>query len=140
MALSADRAVEVQGLSEKIPVVLTASITYYKGSILCFTAAGGLAIKAADTAAYGKLAGVLTKGVVAPASPATNAELEIGKIWIPFASAAQADVGDFVYATDDGTIAMSATNADPIGVVVAVRVGVASLVDFRKGCPKTALA
>jgi hypothetical protein len=140
MALSADRAVEVQGLSEKIPVVLTASITYYKGSILCFTAAGGLAIKAADTAAYGKLAGVLTKGVVAPASPATNAEIEIGKIWIPFASAAQADVGDFVYATDDGTIAMSATNADPIGVVVAVRVGVASLVDFRKGCPKTALA
>ena len=140
MALSADRAVETQGLTEKIPVVLTASITYYKGSILCFTAAGGLAIKAADTAAYGKLAGVLTKGVVAPASPATNAELEIGKIWIPFASAAQADVGDFVYATDDGTIAMSATNADPIGVVVAVRVGVASLVDFRKGCPKTALA
>jgi hypothetical protein len=140
MALSADRAVEVQGLSEKIPVVLTASITYYKGSILCFTAAGGLAIKAADTAAYGKLAGVLTKGVVAPASPATNAELEIGKIWIPFASAAQADVGDFCYATADDTIAMSATNADPIGVVVAVRVGVASLVDFRKGCPKTALA
>jgi len=140
MALSADRAVEVQGLSEKIPVVLTASITYYKGSILCFTAAGGLAIKAADTAAYGKLAGVLTKGVVAPASPATNAEIEIGKIWIPFASAAQADVGDFVYATADDTIAMTATNADPIGVVVAVRVGVASLVDFRKGIPKTALA
>jgi hypothetical protein len=140
MALSADRAVEVSGLSEKIRVVLTASITYYKGSILCFTAAGGLAIKAADTAAYGKLAGVLTKGVVAPASPATNAEIEIGKVWIPFASAAQADVGDFCYATDDGTIAMSATNADPIGVVVEVRVGVASLVDFRKGCPKTALA
>jgi hypothetical protein len=140
MALSADRAVEVQGLSEKIPVVLTASITYYKGSILCFTAAGGLAVKAADTAAYGKLAGVLTKGVVAPASPATNAEIEIGKIWIPFASAAQADVGDFVYATADDTIAMTATNADPIGVVVAVRVGVASLVDFRKGIPKTALA
>jgi hypothetical protein len=35
---------------------------------------------------------------------------------------------------------MTATNADPIGVVVAVRVGVASLVDFRKGIPKTALA
>jgi len=139
MALSADRAVEVSGLSEKIRVTLTASITYYKGSILCFTAAGGLAIKAADTAAYGKLAGVLTKGVVAPASPATVAEIEIGKVWIPFASAAQADVGDYVYATDDGTIAMSATNADPIGVVVDVRVGVASLVDFRKGITKTAL-
>jgi len=140
MALSADRAVEVSGLSERIRVLLTASITYYKGSILCFTAAGGLAIKAADTAAYGKLAGVLTKGVVAPASPATYAEIEVGKVWIPFASAAQADVGDFVYATDDGTIAMSATNSDPIGIVVDVRVGVASLVDFRKGCPKTALA
>ena len=140
MALSADRAVEVSGLSEKIRVVLTPSITYYKGSILCFTAAGGLAIKAADTAAYGKLAGVLTKGAVAPASPAMSAEIEVGKIWIPFASAAQADVGDYVYATADDTIAMSATNADPIGIVVEVRVGVASLVDFRKGITKTALA
>jgi hypothetical protein len=35
---------------------------------------------------------------------------------------------------------MSATNSNPIGVVVAVRVGVASLVDFRKGIVKTALA
>jgi hypothetical protein len=35
---------------------------------------------------------------------------------------------------------MSATNADPIGIVVDVRVGVASLVDFRKGIVKTALA
>ena len=140
MALSADRAVEVSGLTEKIKVVLTASVTYYKGSILMFTAAGGLAIKAADTAAYGKLCGVLTKGVVVPASPAVNAEVEIGKIWIPDAGAAQADVGDYCYATGDDTIAMSATNADPCGVVVDVRVGVARLVDFRKGIVKTALA
>ena len=139
MALSADRNYEVSGLSEKIRVLLTPSITYYKGGILCFTAAGGLAIKAADTAAYGKLAGVLTKGVVVGAT-SVYAEIEIGKIWIPFASAALADVGDYVYATADDTIAMSATNADPIGVVVDVRVGVASLVDFRKGITKTALA
>jgi hypothetical protein len=140
MALSADRAVEVQGLTEKIPVVLTPSVTYYKGSILAFTAAGGLAIKPTDVVNQGHLAGVLTKGAVAPASPAMSAELEVGKIWIPFASAAQADVGDYVYATDDGTISMTATNSNPIGVVVAVRVGVASLVDFRKGIVKTALA
>jgi hypothetical protein len=76
---------------------------------------------------------------VAPATPATYAEIEIGKVWIPFASAAQADVGDYCYATADDTIAMSATNADPCGVVVDVRVGVASLVDFRKGIVKTAL-
>jgi hypothetical protein len=140
MALSADRAVEVSGLSEKIHVVLTASVTYYKGSILAFTAAGGLAIKAADTAAYGKLVGVLTKGVVAPASPAVNAEIEVGKVWIPDAGAAQADVGDYCYATADDTIAMSATNADPCGVVVDVVVGVKRLVDFRKGVNKLALA
>jgi hypothetical protein len=138
MALSADRAVEVSGLSEKIRVLLTPSITYYKGSILAFTAAGGLAIKAADTAAYGKLCGVLTKGVVVGAT-SVYAEIEIGKVWIPFASAALADVGDYCYATADDTIAMSATNADPCGIVVDVRVGVASLVDFRKGIPKTAL-
>jgi hypothetical protein len=140
MALTADRAVEVSGLTEKIRVLLTASITYFKGSILCFTAAGGLAIKAADTAAYGKLAGVLTKGVVVPASPAVYAEIEVGKVWIPDAGAAQADVGDYCYTTADDTVAMSATNADPCGIVVDVRVGVARLVDFRKGIVKTALA
>ncbi len=140
MALSADRGYEVSGLTEKIRVTLTASVTYYKGGILTVIPATGLAIKSADTATYGHLAGVLTKGVVAPASPATTAELEIGKIWIPFASAAQADVSKPVYATADDTIAMSAANADPIGIVVDVRVGVASLVDFRKGITKTALA
>jgi len=139
MALSADRAVEVSGLTEKIPVVLTPSVTYYKGSVLVFTAAGGLAIKPTDVVNVGHLAGVLTKGAVAPASPAMSAELEVGKVWLPFTSAAQADVGDYAYATDDGTIAMSATNANPIGKVVAVRVGVASLVDLRTGIVKTAL-
>ena len=138
--ITADRAYETQGLTEKLPVVLTASITYYKGGILVFTAAGGLAIKPTDVANQGARAGVLTKGVIAPASPATNAEIEIGNIWFPFAAAAQADVGDFVYATDDATISKTATNSDPIGQIVAVRVGVSALVDLTEGVPKTALA
>jgi hypothetical protein len=139
MALAKDTPYEVQGQSELLRVLLTPSITYYKGCILALTAAGGLAIKQTDVAAQGGTAGVLTEGVVVGAT-SVYASIERGRVWIPFASAAQANVGDYVYATDDGTISMSATNSDPIGKVIDVRVGVASLVDFRCGLPKTALA
>jgi hypothetical protein len=140
MALTADRNYETSGLTEKLRVLLTASDIYYKGAIVVFTAAGGLAIVASDTAALGKLAGVMVKHVEPGAATDVYAEIEVGKIWIPFSGAAQADVGDYVYATADDTIAKTATNSDPIGLIVDVRVGVAALVDFRKGITKTALA
>jgi hypothetical protein len=61
-------------------------------------------------------------------------------VWIPFASAAQADVGDFIYATDDAVISKTATNSDPIGKAIDARVGISLLVDLTLGLPKTALA
>lgn len=138
MALSADRPYMVRGESRIIKVILTAGVTYYKGSILNVTA-GGLGIKAADTAGIGHFSGVLTKGKVATSADNIG-ELEIGTIFIPFASAAQADVGDRVYATADDTIAMSATNANPCGRVEDAHVGVGSWVNFEQGIEKTALA
>ena len=114
MAFAKDTPYEVQGVSELLRVLLTPSVTYYKGCILQLTAAGGLAIKAGDVAAQGGTSGVLTEGVVV-GSTSVYASIERGRVWIPFASAAQANVGDYVYATDDGTISMSATNSDQIG-------------------------
>ena len=140
MALTVDRPYEVQGVSELMRVLLTASDIYYKGAIVNLTAAGGLAIVASDTAAQGGTSGVITDQVTALATPALYAAIERGRVWIPFAAAAQADVGDYVYATADDTIAKSASNADPIGKIIDVRVGVSALVDFRCGLPKTALA
>jgi len=139
MALSADRPYETSGEMESVRVKMTTNDIYYKGAIVNVTAAGGLGIVASDTANQGAFSGIVTKQLD-NTGKTEYAEIEIGKVWVPFASAAQADVGDFVYATADDTIAKTATNADPCGKIVDVRVGVAALVDFRLGVPKTALA
>lgn len=139
MPLSADRPYETSGFMESVRVKMTTNDIYYKGAIVNVTAAGGLGIVASDTVNQGAFSGIVTKQLD-NTGKTEYAEIEIGKVWIPFASAAQADVGDVVYATADDTIAKSATNADPCGRIVDVRVGVAALVDFRLGLPKTALA
>lgn len=139
MALSADRPYETSGAMSAVRVKMTTNDIYYKGAIVNVTAAGGLGIVASDTANQGVLSGIVTKQLD-NTGKTEYAEIEIGKVWIPDAAAAQADVGDYCYATADDTIAMSATNADPCGVVVDVRVGVARLVDFTRSVKKLALA
>lgn len=140
MSLAADRKVKVQGQSRLVRVLLTAADTYFKGAIVNVTAAGGLAIVASDTANQGSFSGVITEHVEVASGETKYTDIEVGRVWIPFASAAQADVGDFCYATADDTIAKSATNADPCGRIEDVVVGVEALVNFEKGLPKTALA
>jgi hypothetical protein len=136
MALSADRDYSTSGTTEMIHGVLTPSVTYYKGGLVQFDAATGKVKKPADVAGeYG--IGILKRGYVAPASPAMDCEIEIGKIWIPFAGAALTDVGDPVYLTDDGTITKTAlTNGGAIGVAMDFKTGYL-LVDTRRGGPKT---
>lgn len=139
MALSADRGYKVQGASEVLRAKLTASTTIYKGSILAIDPSTGLAVKAADTANFTPC-GVAKFGVVAASGENPDIEIETGKIWIPFSSAAQADLDDFIYATADDTVAKTATNANPCGRVVDVVVSSAVCIDFRQRLPKTALA
>ncbi len=136
MALSADRHYAVSGLTEVLHGKLTASVTYYKGGIVQWDASTGLLKKPADVAGeYG--IGVLKAGKVVAAGENPDAEVETGKVWVPFASAAQSDVGDWVYASDDGTITKSAlTNGGPCGIAVDFKTGYL-LVDFRRGGPKT---
>ena len=138
MALAADRPYETSGLTEKIRVLYLAGDIYYHGAIVVVNADGKAKV-AGDVAGEGKLAGVVVKHTEPGASDA-HGEIEIGKIWIPDAAAAQADVQEYCYATADDTIVVAApANADICGKVVDVRVGVARLVDFRHGLTKTAL-
>lgn len=138
MALSADRLYSVQGASEILHVKLTAGVPYYKGGIVQFDAATGLAKKPADVVAEFGI-GVLKRGYASSAA-VQDGEVEVGKIWIPFAAAAQTDVGDPVYASDDGTITKTAlTNGGPCGVAIDYKAGYL-LVDFRRGGPKTMYA
>src|SRR3989339_884654 len=135
-ALTADRAYETSGRTEVLRVLLTANDIYYKGAIIEFTAAGGLGIVATDTTAQGSLSGIMTEHIEVAAGETRYGEVEVGKIWMPFSTAAVTDVGDYIYAADDGTIAKSAVNADPIGIAVDFKTGYL-LVDNRKGITKT---
>jgi len=139
MALSADRPYETSGRMESIRVKMTTNDIYYKGAIIELTAAGGLGVVASDTAAQGHPAFVATQRLD-NTGKTDYLDCETGKVWFPFSAAAQADVGDYIYATDDGTIAKASAAANPIGIAVDCRVGVALLVDLRLGIPKTALA
>lgn len=144
MSLAADRNYAVSGRTEIIKAVLTSGVVYYKGGVVAIVS--GLIVKAADTAGHTPI-GVLkagTKGVNAIAGQ--KCEIERGKIWIPLATGAQADVDDFIYVTADDTIAKSATDANPCGRCVDYKLWGNSttdkrlLVDFRQGLPKTALS
>lgn len=138
MALSADLNYKTCGLTEVFHAKQTASLTTYKGSIVAL--ASGLVVKAADTAGYTPF-GVMKAGKVSGSGENPDVEVETGRIWIPLATAAQTDVGKYVYASDDSTVTTTATtNSNPCGLCVDVQVGVALLVDFRERLPKTALA
>ena len=138
MALTVCRPYETSGHMDSVRILMTTNDIYYKGAIIELTAAGGLGIVAGDVAAQGNPAFVATE-FLDNTGKTEYLECETGKVWFPFAAAAQADVGDYIYATDDGTIAKAAANANPIGIAVDCRVGVALLVDLSKGIPKTAL-
>lgn len=135
MALSASRFYDTVGRTDVIHGKLTASVAYFKGGMVQWDATTGLVKKPADVAGeYG--VGVLVKDYASSAS-VQDCEIETGKIWIPFASAAQTDVGDWVYLTDDAVITKTAlTNGGPAGIAVDFKTGFL-LVDFRRGGPKT---
>jgi hypothetical protein len=139
MALSANALVRTKGPCEQERVLLTPGVTYYKGGIVTISAEGRAA-KAADLSGRKAFAGVLCEGAVVAAGETKYAAIERGRVWIPYAAAVQADVGDYFYATADDTVAKSAANADPCGKCVDVEPGVAVCIDFRLGIPKTALA
>ena len=139
MALSADRPYRTMGHTRILPWKMTTNDIYYKGAVVVLTAAGGLGIVPTDTAGQGSVAGVIVKQLDNTGKTET-AEVEQGVIFCPLATAAQASLGDYAYMTDDAVVALSATNSDPIGKIVAVEVGVGLWVDFCSGIVKTALA
>lgn len=131
MALSSNKPYSVVGATRLLHVKIAVAGTYYKGGIMCINPSTGYAVKAADTANFGAITGVLTEGKIV-GSDVVDAVLEIGSIWIDNASAVQTSVGSEAYATADDTIATSATNADPCGIIEDVEVGKAYLVRFGK--------
>lgn len=139
MALSADRPYKTRGVMQGVRVKMTTNDIYYKGALINITAAGGLGIVASNTAAQGNPTYIVTKKLD-NTGKTEYADCETGVVFIPDTNAAQADVGDYCYATADDTIAKTANAADPCGKIVDVVVGVGWWVDLTKGIPVTALS
>jgi hypothetical protein len=133
--LTAGRNYETSGRTEVLHGILPSGTSFYKGALIQFDAATGKVKKPADVAGeYG--VGILTRDYLDTGAD-RDCEIETGKVWVPFASAAQTDVGDWVFLTDDQTITKTAlTNGGPAGIAVDFKTG-ALLVDFRRGGPKT---
>lgn len=118
MALTAKTQLEQLGPSVRIAGVFKASDTYYKGAILCNDTNGFLAVGAG--AATDIPAGIYTgygidagdDGLEAGAGTALDGEVEVGRFWVPFATAAQSDVGELFYVAGDDTVTQTVgTNA-----------------------------
>ena len=140
MALSADRPYRsIPSTVETLRVKMTTNDIYYKGALINLTAADGVGIVASNTAAQGNPTYVVRQQLD-NTGKTEYAEVETGIFFFPAAAAAQADVGDYCYATADDTIALAANAADPCGKIVDVEVGVGWWVDLRKGIPVTALS
>lgn len=140
MSLSADRPYKcIPASMEAVRVKMTTNDVYYKGALINITAAGGVGIVASDTANQGNPTYIATEQLD-NTGKTEYLDCETGIIFVPASGAAQADVGDYCYATADDTIAKTASNADPCGKITDVEVGVGWWVDLRKGIPKTALA
>lgn len=115
MALSAATTRKFEGVQEEISPKVAASDTYYKGAILC-TNTDGYAAVPSDTANIsiaGIVSGVWEGGVrddayVVGASTYPRATLYRGKVWLPLASAAQTDVDELVYPSDDNALTQTA--------------------------------
>ena len=122
MALTAKTQLESMGATVRVPGVFKASDTYYKGAILCYDANGLLAVGAG--AATDIPAGIYTgfgcdpgdDGLVAASGTALTGEVEKGKFWIPFATAAQSDVGEMFYVSGDDTVTQTA-GTNTVGMI-----------------------
>ena len=139
MALSADLLYSTSGLTETLHVKLTASVTYYKVSIIQLDKTTGYAKKATDVANECPI-GVLKAGQIVGAGVNPDAEVETGKIWIPLATAAQTHVGLPMYATDDAVVTSTPGAAGGYaGWCIDVVVGSKVLIDFRTRGQKGAI-
>ena len=131
MALTADRMIDMMfpNIGFVIPGKVSTADVYYKGAMVNVLDSAGLILVAADTANHIFMGFVKEKVTLTTGSK--QIEIICGTVaWLVFGSANQDDVGNPVYATGDDTIAMSASNTEPMGMCVAFKTGYL-LVDTR---------
>lgn len=138
MALTAAVEREFEGQIEMHESECAGNDTFYRGAMLMYDANGYVAVPS-DTAALffaGVYTGKAENGVsdyayAVAASSYPKLQLAIGKIWIPFSGAAQSDVGELFYVSDDATLTQTAGSKTVAYLCVGFKTGYV-LIDFRK--------
>lgn len=121
MALTADYEYESRPQNKFDKVRAGAADTLYKGAMVNIGVDGYL--KVAGDVANEVPIGVMVEQHIADGSSHEEVRIERGRIWIPHTGAAQTDVGNMFYATDDDTLADTATNVGPFGLCIDWKAG-----------------
>ena len=131
MALTAKVKREFVGPQEVLSIMTAGNDTYYEGALLQIDA-DGYADVPSDTAALPP-AGVYSgrQGAAKAVASGSHTRIEMlrGKCWVAFTGAAQSDVGELFYLSDDNTLTQSASSKTWGVLALDFKAGYA-LVDF----------
>lgn len=147
MAITARRVYEyLAGTEFRLRGLAAASTTFYRGQLLCINSATGALTTPSDAANLRPVGFYTGHGIdpgddslVTGSSGMPEIEALTGLLWIPFASAAQTDVGDWFYFADNGTVTKTAGSKTWAVQCLGYRAGYV-LLDCRTAFPVTALA
>jgi hypothetical protein len=115
MALTADRKLEFRGEQDEIDLLFADSDIYYAGGLYIVDANGKAAVPSdtADLIPIGVFTGITDDGdrvdaKTIGASNTVKGTFKRGMVWLPFATAAQSDVGEIFYVSADDTLTQTA--------------------------------
>lgn len=127
MALSADtpRTYELGDINE---LTVAATVTVYEGAFVFALKADGTAVVASPAISTHAFAGI----AIEKATAGNRVRLkDRGKIIMPVTEASAASVGAIVYASDDGTLTLTASTNVPVGYVSRHVTSTTCVVEFR---------
>ena len=127
MALSADtpRTYELGDINE---LTVAASVTVYEGAFVFALKADGTAVVASPAISTHAFAGIAIEKATAGNRVRVK---DRGKVVMPVTGASAASVGTIVYASDDGTLTLTASTNVPVGYVSRHITSTTCLVEFR---------
>jgi hypothetical protein len=136
MALTAKQDYNTVGATKQGSIKAAGNDTYYKGAMLVQNADGYADVPsdAANLRPIGVYTGRAEDGVVDNSYEVANGShprlvWESGRIWIPHTGAAQTDVGELFYLSDDSTLTQTAGSKTWVVPAVDFRTGYL-LIDF----------
>jgi len=127
MALSADTP-RVYELGDVNELTVAATVTIYEGAFVFALKADGTAVVASPAISTHAFAGIAIQGATAGNRVRLK---DRGKVQMPVTGASAASVGAIVYASDDGTLTLTASTNVPVGTVARHVTSTTCIVEFR---------